>query len=161
MYIFATVNSAVGASKNHLTLHNGTNGGLVLWVYRVEVVPHQTAAVVGLNATYYLQRITTAGSGGTAAVVRKLDTMAPNLPATITSINAPATAPTITANSELAGRQVSTEETLGQSSQPVFQADQHTPPIPLRKGQGLVVQQSSLAGAGAVSIFIYFRTSKR
>jgi hypothetical protein len=158
VYCYAVIGSAVAAGKNHLSLFNGIGSGKVIRVWRVEVVNHQAAAVTGLSASFVLARTTTTGNG-TAAVLRKADPGEDDPPAQITAKHAHTAQPSVAANSELGEVTLSTEETSAQTAkQPVFEAawDRGVSPVTLREGGGVVVQQVGLAGAGQVSVFIWF-----
>lgn len=156
--VAAVVNNAVGASKNHLGLLN--NGGqFPLEVWRVEVISHLASANTGSATTFYLLRTTAAGTG-TVATVRRTNNRGRPVPASVSALHTYTVQPTVTANSELAGQTVYSEETTGQTSkEPLFQADpaRGVHPVVLWPGEGVVVQQSALASAGAVSVFVYFR----
>lgn len=154
--IAAVINSAFAAGKNHLGLFNAVGSGRVLRVYRIVAFPHFTAAVVGLATTLYVMRTTTAGTGA-AVAFRRLDLTDPLPPAQVTALHTFTAQPTVTANSEMAGVALTQEETAGQSNKMVFEAswDQNLGPIVLREGQGIVLQQSALVGAGALSAFVY------
>ena len=158
MYCFAVVGSAAGASKNHLGVFNGTGSGVVLRVWRVEVVPHLTAAITGTAATFLLSRTTTAGSGS-PSVLRKFDLLAASLPAQITALHTYVAQPTVTLNSELAALTVNAEETAAQGGKaPLFEAvpDRRIEPVVVRENSGIVVPQAAFAGAGSFSVFVYF-----
>jgi hypothetical protein len=158
VYCFAVVGSTVGANKNHLGVFNAAGSGVVMRVWRVEAVAHLTATVTGLATSHLLKRTTTVGTG-TAAVLRKFDPDAPNLPAQITGRHSYTGQPAVTADSELAAATLNNEETAAQAVRvPLFEAipDRGIEPVTVREGGGLVSQQAGLAGAGAVSVFFYF-----
>lgn len=162
MYCFAVVGSTVGAGKNHLGVFNAAGSGKVVRIWRVEVVNHQAAAVTGLGASFLLCRTTTAG-GGTAAALRKADLTEDNPPAQVTGTHTYTSQPAVTAGSELAEITISTEETSAQTPKvPLFQADANAgvPPVVVREGGGVVVQQAALASAGAVSVFVWFTVER-
>jgi hypothetical protein len=163
MAVLALINSAVGASKNHLGLFNGVGSGRVLRVWRIEVVNHLTANNAGTATSFTASRTTTVGTG-TAAAIRLEDLRDPPIPSQITGTHTYTVAPTVMANSEFGEVTVYTEETTGQTTKvPLFEADpvRGMRPLVLREGNGVVVQQSALVSAGAVSIFIYFTADKR
>lgn len=165
MYCFASVASTVTAAlKNHLGLFNGNGSGLVLEVWRIEVNPHQTGAVVGIAVPFVVARTTAGGTVTTPAVLRKFDLGEDPLPAQITAGLAYSAQPTVTANSELAQLPVNPEETVGHGNKsPLFQAEPEKglPPITVAQGAGVVIQQGAVASAvGAVSVFVYFKVRR-
>ena len=160
-HVAAIFNSALSASKNHLGLFNAVGSNMTLDIYRIDVDSHLTAVNTGIASSFTLLRTTAAGTG-TAIAFRKLNTNAPNLPSQITALGTFTVAPTITANSELAGKSVYSEETTGQTTKaPLFEAVAGLNPLRLREGEGIVLQQSALASLGAVNIFVYFNANNR
>jgi hypothetical protein len=161
VYCFAVVNSSLAAGKNHLAVFNGAGSGLVLRVWRVEVVPYLTAAVAGVMGHFSLLRTTTGGTITTPAVLRKFDPNYANLPAQVAAGVAFSAQPTVTAATELAALAVNNEETAAQGFKvPLFEAvpDRRIDPVIVREGGGVVVQQptGTLATVGGASVFIYF-----
>jgi hypothetical protein len=161
-YAAAVINSALAASKFHLGLFNGATSNRLIKIWRVDVVNHLTAANTGTATSFLLNRTTAAGTGS-AAGIRKHDNKSITLPSAITALHTYSPNPTLATNPEMAELTVYTEETTGQSAKmPLFQAAPECgiTPITLRAGEGIVVQQSALASAGAVSVFIYFTMEK-
>lgn len=158
--VAALINSSVSANKNHLGLFNN-GGSRPLEVWRVEVVSHLPAAVTGTGTSFVLSRTSTVGTG-TPVVIRRTNNRGKTLPASLSALHTYTVQPTVTANSELASLALSTEEAgnaVCASKEALYAADpsRSIDPITLYPGEGLVVQQSPLASAGAVNVFIYFR----
>ena len=161
--VAAITNSAVGASKWHLGLFNGTGAGQPIEVLSVELVNHLTANNTGSATTFILTRTTAAGTG-TSIPVRKHDTRTPAVPSSVSILGTFTVSPTAPADNELAAITVYTEETTGQTGlRDLFRADPccGIEPITLHPGQGIGIQQTALASAGAVDIFIRFRIKRR
>lgn len=161
-YVLPVINSSAGANKYHLGLFNGTTSSYPIYVHRVLVVPHLTAAVTGLLINVLLKRITANGNPQTAAVVRKLSSRWPSVPSGVVGTSSWSANPTEDSNPELAEGVVNSEETVAQSTCTLFEADtvNSIPPIELWPGQGVVIQQGALASAGGISAFIHFRIKK-
>lgn len=163
--IAAVVSSAVGANKWHLGLMNAAGARYYLEVVCVQVVPGNTAAVTGLAPTFQLKRMSNLNTGG-AVVFRKLDKTNLDVPSGVTALSN-LTTPTAESAPELASVVVSTEETqAGNGNSTLW------PPlglellnvretVRLNHGDGIAVQQSALAGAGSVDVYIYFRVRRK
>jgi hypothetical protein len=161
-YAAVVVNSALAASKFHLGLFSGAQSNRLVKIWRVDVVSHLTAVNAGAATSFLLNRTTAVGAG-TAAGVRKFDNKTTGLPTTITALHTYSPNPTLATNPEMAELTIYTEETTGQSAKiPLFEAspERGIDAITLRAGEGIAVQQTALAGAGAVSVFIYFTVEK-
>lgn len=158
--IAAVVGSAVGASKWHLGLINSAGPRFILDVLGVRVVANNTAAVTGLAPTFILRRVS-AISGGSAVVFRKTDKLDLDAPTGVLSLSNPTT--TAENTPELASVVVSTEETQAAAAAPSLWPPDGLPSIPitLNNGDGLAIQQSALASAGAVDCYIYFLPRRR
>ena len=154
-YIAAIVGSAVGANKNHIGLFNAVGSGLVLHVRKVMITSHLTANNTGAATSFVVARTTAAGTGA-AQAVRQRDLLSPALPAEVTALGVYSVQPTVAANSEVASIPVFTEEAGSQTpSVPAWEGE----PIVVRQGGGIVIQQTALAGAGAIAGFIHFDAS--
>jgi hypothetical protein len=155
--LVAVIASDLALGKNHLALFNGPGSGKIVHVNRVEVVNHLTVNIAGVAVTFYLPRVTTAGTG-TSAPVRLLDLSDQAPPAQVTAKHTFTVQPAVTPNAELAGAALNTEETGAVVKAVVFEARPQfgLRPVTLREGQGVAVQQGPFAGVGKVSVFIYF-----
>jgi len=158
VYIASTLAMAKGASRNYLSLHNG-DGALIVDVLGIWVAQEQTGAVTGLVRGYRLFRTNgSAHSGGTLNTPVKLDTASGALDADITvrSNNQ-----TVTSSGEaLMGAGVSEEETGGAGATGKIWLWNRTEmgfTLPVRPGEGVMVQQDSTAGTGVLSAGIIFR----
>lgn len=148
--------SAAGASKRHLALFNASGSGKTLKVYRVQAAPSPTAAVTGQQLSLSVVRITAAPTGGSSATINKALSSSTNAPAQVTA-TAAATGGATEEASAFGLATVSGEETASAVAQDLysFQID-GTQPVTCAEGEGILVKQGALAGAGAVSVAITF-----
>jgi hypothetical protein len=154
-YVTAVMNSASAANKNHLILFNGIGSGRVVRIWDIKVNPNITAAVAGTSIVLNTARISDVGTAGASAIIRKTDTSDNNLPVEITSRTS-VNNPTVSSN-ELASCTVLIEETAAFPGQVnLYKADSVISSLVLNEGEGLLVQQGTFAGVGAINVFIYF-----
>jgi hypothetical protein len=154
-YVAAIMNSTAAASKNHLLLFNGVGSGKIVRIWDIKANPNVTAVVTGSTLVLNAARTSNQGTAGTSQPIRQTDTTDTALPSQITAVSNP-TNPTFTSN-ELASCTVLVEETaITEGRTTLFKADSVIAPLVLNEGQGLGIQQGTLAGVGAVNIFIYF-----
>lgn len=160
MYVAPIVGSSAGANKFHLSLFNGS--GRPIEIYKITAIPHTTAAITGTLVVLSVNRITANGTTSSTATMRKLNTKHADAPASVVAGTAWSANPTEASNPELCQQAINNEETAAQSPMPLWEADASigVEPITLHTGQGVVVKQGALAGAGAVSIYIYWRHKK-
>lgn len=158
--VAAVVASAVGANKWHLGLINTAGPRFAVEVVGVRVVSALAAVNAGTATTFTLKRVSGIGTG-TAAAFRKLDKLVLDAPTGVTALSN-LSAPTAEAAPELASVAVSTEEVQpGASASGLWPAAGCEEPVVLNNGDGIAVQQSALASAGAVDVYIYFRVVKK
>lgn len=148
--------SAAGASKRHLVLFNAVGSGKTLKVYRVQAAPAPAAAVTGQQLALSVVRITTAPTGGSSATINKASTGNANVPNQVTA-TVGATGGATEEASAFGLATVSGEETASAVAQDLyrFQID-GTQPLTCAEGEGVLVKQGTLAGAGAASVAITF-----
>ena len=153
-YSAAIAGSAVAANKHHLVIFNGSTS--ILRILKIFLFPELTAAVTGYIMGYRLWRTTSAGAGGTAITVNKMDTTDPNLPAGVTIWTNPTTAPTLSTLISVAS--VNPEET-GAAGFPsiLYQWMPWEKPLTLRQNQGITVQQYATAGVGLLNVLAVFQ----
>ena len=156
----AVAGSAVAANKWHLGLMNTAGPRFVVEVIAAQVDSSLAAANTGSATSFVLKRVSALGTG-TAVTLRKLNKADLDAPANVTAL-ANLISPTVEAAPELASLAVGTEETAPQTSGPAL-----WPPdgltgqvITLNNGDGIAVQQSALASAGAVDVYLYFRVRR-
>jgi len=154
-YSAVVAGSAVAANKHHLVIFNGSGSGKIIEILRVMISAETTATVTGYNMGYRLIRTTSAGSGGVAVTVAKMDMQDPDLPTQITVWTNPTTAPSLGA--VVAVGSVNPEETGGTSWMPLFECLPHMKPLTLREGEGVTVQQYGTAGVGLFNVYVIFR----
>lgn len=153
-YAACVAGSGVAANRHHLVIFNGSNR--VLRVMRVLLCPENTAAITGFWLGFRLYRTTTAGSGGTAITVAKMDTSDPDLPTGITVWTNPTTAPTLGPLVSTVG--VNPEETGGCSTPTIaYEWLPWMKPLTLRTNEGITVQQYGTAGAGLINVVAIFQ----
>ena len=154
-YVTAIVNSTAAASKNHLLLFNGIGSGRIVRIWDIKINPNITAAVAGTSIVLNTARISDIGTGGTSQTIRKTDSTDSNLPAEIVS-RAAVTSPTVSSN-ELASCTMLVEETAAFPGRVnLYKADSVISSLVLNEGEGLLIQQGTFAGVGAINVFIYF-----
>jgi len=161
VYIASTQAMAKGASRNYLSLHNG-DGSLVVDILGLWINQEQTAAVTGLCRGYRLFRSNgTAHSGGTLNAPVKVDTASGALDSDITvrSNNQ-----TVTASGEaLSSAGIAEEETGGAGATGrcwMWHRNEMGLVLPVRPGEGVLVQQDATAGTGVLSAGVIFRVRK-
>ena len=152
--IAPVINSVVAANKYHLGLFVNAQSLYMAEVLMADVANHLTAANAGTATTFVLKRIMAPGTG-TAVNLRKhcSKESAPSVISALSNISSP----TEDSSPELYTKTLYTEETTSQTpGTPLFQAGILNV-IELWPGQGLVIQQTALASAGAISAFFAFR----
>jgi hypothetical protein len=146
VYAVAVSASAVGASKHHLTIWNGSSS--YIRILKVIVAMHSTATVSGYIMQYIMQRASVV-SGGTALTIVKLDPRDPDLPSGISAV----TGATVTLKeAPIAIFALNPEETGS------FSHIQFDPPKPIvvAPNEGITIQQYATAGVGLFNAVIYF-----
>jgi len=154
-YVAAIMSSTTGTNKNHFLVFNGTGSGRTVRIWDIKINPNITAALAGTSVVLNTARISDIGTAGTSQPIRKTDTTDNDLPAEIVS-RANVNNPTVSSN-ELASCTVLIEETAafpGKVS--LYKADSVISSLVLNEGEGLLIQQGTFAGVGAINIFIYF-----
>lgn len=153
-YSVAVVASAVAANKHHLVIFNGSTR--IIRILRVYLYPEVTAAITGFPMGYRLIRTTSAGAGGTALTVNKMDTADPDLPAGVTVWTNPTTAPTL--GPVIVAGATNPEETGGTSFPSIlYEWWPWEKPLTLRTNEGITVQQYGTAGAGLINVVAIFQ----
>lgn len=161
---------AVGANKLHWDLFNATGSGKVIEIRGIWIIPKSDVAVTGaLGVEMGLYRTSAVGTGGTAAgyntgnaftspVFSTMDTSNASLPAQVTSRAAPTGGATIAA--PWWAQYIPVEETRTEA---YFAAFTNILPVAvmsqrltLREGQGLLVKQGSVVGAGTLAALVHF-----
>lgn len=156
-YVAALIGSSVGAGKNHLTFYNGSNRRIR--IRKIELSANITGNIAGATIMISAEGLSgqpTLGAG-TQITPRKITTNAEDLPTGIEVFANPNTAP-IAANYVLAIKPLHVEEvvtTVGDAVD-LFKKDTEISSIQLENGEGIVIKQGTLAGAGAINILIYF-----
>lgn len=161
-YVAAVVGSAAGASKYHLGLFNAAGSTVRLVVDRVYVASHLAATNTGAATSFVLTRTTAAGAGA-AGTIRLTDPAGRPLPSQVGALSAytGGNNPTPASSGELAEAAWYTEEAGAQTTAtPLWESDPAAPLV-IPEGQGLAIQQTGLASAGAVSVFIHFHPETR
>lgn len=155
-YVAAVMNSTAGASKNHIVLFNGSGSNRKVRVWDIRVNANITGNVTGTSMVLNCARSSNNGTGGANETIRKTDTSDSNLPAEVTCVSN-RTGVTYTSN-ELASTTILVEESqaAAESRTILFKADSVIAPLVLNEGEGLGVQQGTVAGVGAINIFMYF-----
>lgn len=146
-YAVNVLQSAAGASKNHLLVYNPSTSTTSYAVVRIVISPTLTAAVTGYSVGFQVFRVTTY-SGGTTTTVSKFDTQDPTPP--LEAVSAPTSATTTDC---LLTVGVNPEETGG-SNIYEWVYNGIGKPIVLRPGEGVVVRQYASAGVGNYSITV-------
>lgn len=153
-YSACVVASAVAANKHHLVIFNGSQN--IIRILRVYLHPETTAAVTGYIMGYRLIRTTSAGSGGTAITVNKMDTADPDLPTNVIVWSNPTTAPSL--STTIAVGATNPEETGGTSFPAIlYEWKPWEKPLTLRNGEGITVQQYGTAGVGLIDVVAIFQ----
>jgi len=146
VYAVAVSASAVGASKHHLSIWNGSSS--YIRILKVIVAMHETATVSGYIMQYIMQRASVV-SGGTALTIVKLDNRDPALPSGISA----ATGATVTLKeAPIAIFALNPEET-GAFCQIQFDP---VKPIVVAPNEGITIQQYATAGVGLFNAVVYF-----
>lgn len=152
-YSACVVASTVAANKHHLVIFNNSTSRVI--ILRVLISPETTATVTGFIMGYRLIRTTTAGAGGTAITVNKMDTSDPNLPSDITVWTNPTTAPTL--GPVVAVASINPEEAGGgPSNVKIYEWMFWEKPLTLRQGEGITLQQYGTAGVGLLDACAIF-----
>lgn len=165
-YTLSALSVAFSASKNMITLYNGSGSGKVLRVYRVWAVNNQFTAVTGVLTNLELRKIS-ACSGGTTLTAIRHDTNSSALPAQVLQT----TNSTVTLGAMYRRVIWSTDEpAVSTLTLDEFQcffplcciwsmgyADSTTDPITLREGEGLTVV--NVGGASGQADFFFEFTS--
>ena len=158
LHIASVLNSAAAASKNHAGLFNGQAAGTTpVRVWAAWVVPWLSAAVTGAPIQLTLMRTTAAGAGATGSKTRLRLADAASAGA-VTILGTYTTQPTVTAGSNVGAAVVQPEETAqpAERGDLFLAADFLGCPLELAAGDGIVAQQTAIAGAGNVSVFFAY-----
>lgn len=169
-YTLQTDEVVVGANKKFLDIFNAVGSGKNLLFMGLYLMPKSDVAVTGVvSARFDIYKTNSVGTGGTAAVYKS---PLPNVPvfAPRDTMNADINTNLISARSALTGganidhyvtrSYVFPEETnsatiLQQYSDNII-TDRDAQPLVLREGEGLLVQQGSVASVNSFSIFVLF-----
>ncbi len=161
--------SAVGASKNFFDLFNAAGSGKVIKILAIFAYPDIDTAVTGVVGVQLdLFRTTAVGTGGTAATnngtvstaatISEMDSANADPPVQITARLAPTGG--ATAGAWLATRWVFTEETNAAAA---FAAAvgvefirNEGAKLMLREGEGMKIQQGSVASVGSIAFEVTF-----
>ncbi|MCW4048046.1 MAG: hypothetical protein NWE99_10900 [Candidatus Bathyarchaeota archaeon] len=152
-------------NKHFISLFNGSGSGKKLVIKDIRWKNAQLAAITNPTAIQIdIKRITAQGSGGTSLTPQKLDSANTNVPAQITALEAPTTAPTedvalipLYANQE----EVQVASEWAHTLLPLFgrgTRKSQCQQIVLREGEGITIKEISAEGspAGASSFQIIF-----
>lgn len=169
-YTWWVPGAAVGASKLYADLFNAAGSGKVLEIRGIWAIPKTDVAVVGVvSVEIGLYRTSAVGTGGTAHtynggtaaashVITPWDTVNAALPAQVTARALPTAGATIAAL--WWAQYLSTEETnaatfIGAFANllPVGTMNQR---LTLNEGQGLLIKQGAVAGAGSMAFLVLF-----
>jgi hypothetical protein len=169
-YLLATPPANAAASYRHLDIFNAAGSGAAIVVVGLWAVPAFDVAVTGLvGVRLDVSRTSSAGTGGTAAGYRAatmtapnvnpVDTRYPGLPAGITARQGATGGAAV--DDWLFPSYVSTEETAPGTH--LMQGINLLPdpkgggvPLTINTGEGLLVQQGSVASVGSLSILLEF-----
>ena len=162
--------AAVGASKLYADLFNATGSGKTLEVRGIWAIPKTDVAVTGVVAVEVgLYRTSAVGTGGTTAtynggnvstthVITPLDTTNAAPPAQVTARTVPTGGATIAAL--YWAQYLFTEETNAGTYMGAFTnllpTSVMTQRLTLNPGQGLLIKQGSVAGAGSLAFLAVF-----
>ena len=156
-YVATVLNSAVGASKNHLTFVNTSNR--IIRIRRIKISANITAAITGAIIMITVEGIqATFPTGGTDITPRKMNTNFENLPTGIEIKAAPAANVNIVSNYVLDFGAIGVEEAVSTNNLnlELLKKDNEFSSLMLNENQGFVIKQGTVAGAGAINIKIDF-----
>ena len=156
-YVATVINSVVGASKNHLTFVNNSNR--IIRIRKIKVVANITATITGAIIMISVEGLTTAfPTGGTDITPRKMNTNFETLPTGIEIKAAPTANVNIVSNYVLDIGAIGVEEavTTNNLNLELLKKENEFSSLILNNGQGIVVKQGALAGAGNINILIDF-----
>lgn len=146
----------LGANKNIASLVNKVGSGKTIRIQHIYATPFMTAAIAGLQVTLEIHGIGATGpSAGTVVTIRNHDTDDGALPPEIEARNNPTATPAV--NWILASGVVNPEETSPRGGQSeIFKKEGNISSLILREGEGILVRQTALAGAGAINLHMVF-----
>ncbi|MCS4537577.1 MAG: hypothetical protein HYY67_01785 [Thaumarchaeota archaeon] len=160
--VMNTAAQASAANKHFISLFNATGSGKIMKIHEIWARYTQAAAVTGVGFNMNVKRTTAQGSGGTTLTPRLYDENDPAIPAQVTALQVPTTAPTeqdiirdfFTATEGLM-------ETTGHAGAfttmfPIFQKRDGLRPLVCREGKGITVKQITSSTVGTWSIEILF-----
>ena len=146
----------LGANKNIASLVNKVGSGKTVRIQNIYAVPSMSAAVAGLQVTLEIHGIGALGpSLGSVVTIRAHDTDDGPIPPEIEARNNPTATPA--ANWILSSGVVNPEETSARGGQStIFQKIGNISSLILREGEGILVKQTALGGAGAINLHVVF-----
>lgn len=154
-YVATVTNSAVAASKNHMTIVN--TGSRLIRIRKIICSAHITANITGATIMLSLEGIQAPFPiTGSTITPRKLNTNFEDIPTGLTVRAAP-TDVTVASNYVLAIKPLNIEEAVTTTNNwiELFNKDNEVSSIFLNQNEGIVIRQGTLAGAGALNINAY------
>jgi len=161
-YIVQAGFQALAQNKVFMSLFNASGSGrkVKIWVVKMQ---KNFAAVTGLAFQMTLSLSSNLGSGGTTLAPKKTHSGLPNLPAQISVLHAPSTAPTETnllfskfLHSEETNVAAATDEAVGGIWPVSVLGQRWNNPITLNEGEGISVKQITATTAGTYNCVVIF-----
>jgi hypothetical protein len=161
-YIVQSGFQALAQNKVFISLFNASGSGRKVKVWAVKMQKN-FAAVTGVAFQMNLSFTSTLGSGGTTLSPRKTHSGLPELPAQISALHAPTTAPTETVllfskflHSEETNAAGAVDEMIGAIWPIVIQGQRGNAPITLNEGEGINLKQITATTAGVYNCAMIF-----
>ncbi len=153
-YGVCALDSAVAASKHHLSMWNSLGSNKWLEIILVKVGMQATATVAGFPMGFRLLRTGEGGVAGISLTPAKFNTGNADLPAQVYIATGAVPSSLI---ATLAAGTCNPEESGGHAECVLLDERINQQPLLLKESEGITIQQYATAGVGVVDVTVFFR----